>query len=225
MSTTRNLLRTNWRRAIGLGLLVTLGALMTGCSNGERQQMALYEQENMELRSRNDQLEAALRDSESQRSMLEEERERLDSQLRSAQQQRQAAGAATGFEGMAGVGVSRRGSDIVVDVAGDVLFDSGQVTLKPASRQRLDNIASVLNSRYPNAVIRIEGHTDSDPIRRSQWKSNERLGAERAMAVQDYLASKGVAKSRTYIASFGPARPKSTKAASRRVEIVILGGS
>ena len=225
MTKTRNPLRTHWRRAIGVGLLGVIGALTTGCSNAERQQLALYEQENMELRSRNDQLEAALRDSESQRSMLEEERMRLDSQLRTAQQPQRSATGGTGFEGMDGVGVSRRGSDIVVDVAGDVLFDSGQVTLKPASRQRLDNIASVLNSRYPSAVIRIEGHTDSDPIRRSQWKSNERLGAERAMAVQDYLATKGVAKSRTYIASFGPARPKNTKAASRRVEIVILGGS
>lgn len=220
-TTTRTRFPATMRRAIGVGMLCALGALLSGCSNADKQQQALYEQENMELRNRNEQLEAALRDSESQRSLLEEERDRLMAQSRS-----QPAGrtGGTGFEGMSGVGVSVRAGDIVVDVAGDVLFDSGQVTLKQNAKQTLDRIANVINTRYSNAVIRIEGHTDTDPIRRSSWKTNERLGAERAMAVQDYLAGRGVNKSRTYIASWGPARPKSTKAASRRVEIVILGG-
>lgn len=220
-TTTRNRIPATLRRVIGFGMLAAMAALLTGCNNADKQQQALYEQENMELRTRNDQLEAALRDSESQRSLLEEERDRLMSQSRS----QPTGSSSTGFEGMSGVGVSTRAGDIVVDVAGDVLFDSGQITLKQNSKQTLDGIASVIQSRYPNAVIRIEGHTDSDPIRRSQWKSNERLGAERAMAVQDYLASRGVNKSRTYVASWGPAKPKQSKASSRRVEIVILGGS
>ncbi|MGP1273049.1 MAG: OmpA/MotB family protein [Phycisphaerales bacterium] len=133
-------------------------------------------------------------------------------------------GSSTGFEGIEGTTVSGRGRDIVVGVAGDVLFDPGSITLKRAARTSLDQIASVLNSQYAGKQIRIEGHTDGDPIVKSEWKTNERLSAERAMAVEAYLAGRGVSADRMYAAAYGAAVPKGTKASSRRVEIVILDG-
>lgn len=134
-----------------------------------------------------------------------------------------APAATTGFENISGASVSGRGQDIVVNVAGDVLFDSGRVSLKSNSKSTLDRIASVIQSQYGGNTIRVEGYTDGDPIVKSEWKTNERLSAERAMAVESYLVSRGVPKERIYAAAFGDANPRSSKAQSRRVEIVILG--
>ncbi len=131
--------------------------------------------------------------------------------------------ASTGFENISGTSVSGRGSDIVVNVAGDVLFDSGRVTLKRDSKTTLDRIAGVIQSQYSGNTIRVEGYTDGDPIVKSEWKTNERLSAERAMAVEAYLVGRGVPGDRIYAAAFGDAKQRSSKSQSRRVEIVILG--
>ena len=104
--------------------------------------------------------------------------------------------------------LASRGADVVVGVAGDVLFDSGKVDLKNSARQTLDQIASVLNTQYAGRSIRVEGYTDTDPIRKSSWKTNERLSAERAMSVEAYLVSKGIDNGRIYSAAFGPAHPR-----------------
>lgn len=122
-----------------------------------------------------------------------------------------------------GANVSLRGSDLVVSVAGDVLFDSGQIAIKSGAKRTLDRVAELLNGQFASYEVRIEGYTDTDPIRKSKWPSNEHLSFERANAVEKYLISKGVNTKRMYSAAFGPDRPKGTKAASRRVEIVVLG--
>ncbi len=189
---------------------------LAACDN-TKQRADLLEQEAQSLRDRNAQLEAANRESEAQRALLEEELNRL----------RAGAGpqhGSTGFEGISGVNASALpGGGAVLDIVGDVLFDSGRTTIKASARRTLDNVAQVINSRYPSNTIRVEGHTDADPIRKSSWKSNERLGSERALAVEEYLVSRGVDNNRIYIASFGASHPKSSKSASRRVEIIILG--
>ena len=73
--------------------------------------------------------------------------------------------------------------------------------------------------------IRVEGYTDTDKLvkTKDKWKTNERLSAYRALAVEEYLVAKGVNNDRIYSAAFGPSNPKGSKQASRRVEIVILG--
>jgi len=119
---------------------------------------------------------------------------------------------------------SRRGGDLVVEVAGDVLFDSGSTILKSTSRKTLDRVARIILDKYAGNQVRVEGYTDSDPIRKQKDKydSNEALSAARALAVEKYLVSRGLSSDMVYAAAFGPASPKSTKKASRRVEIVIL---
>ena len=208
---------------------LTLGSvlLLVGCA-GDRDSLERLRAENEELRAREAQLQAAMQDTEGRFLSVEDERARLraeNERLRGQLAERPAAGqrGTTGFEGIGGTTTRMQGSDIVVDVAGDVLFASGSVTLRADARQTLDRVAQVLNSRYSGNEIRIAGHTDSDPIRRSQWKTNERLSAERALAVQEYLATRGVGLNRTHIAGFGPSKPRGTKAQSRRVEIIVLG--
>ncbi len=197
-----------------LGVAIAVGALVLGGCGGKAKQSKLVLGENSELRERNSQLEAALSEANNRSTSLETENQRLAG-----------GGGATGFEGINGVAARRgAGGEIIVSVAGDVLFDSGQISLKSSAKRSLDQVASVIQGQYGDNVIRIEGYTDTDPIKKSPWKTNERLSAERALAVESYLSGKGVDKDRMYAAAFGPASPRSSKKESRRVEIVILAG-
>ena len=129
---------------------------------------------------------------------------------------------ATEFDNIPGVNASQSAGEITATVESDVLFQSGKAELKAAAKRSLDAVASVLNSSYAGNSVRISGHTDSDPIRKSGFKSNYHLGFERAYAVRAYLASRGVESRRMYIASHGPDRPAGSKAESRRVDITVV---
>lgn len=207
----------------GFGLVAGLigTAILSGCSSVPKQDYEAALGEAMQLRddlaAAEERLAACNADSadmERELMLARGEIERLNASP---------VAAATGFENINGTSVSGRGQDIVVNVAGDVLFDSGRVTLKSNSKSTLDRIASVIQSQYPSNTIRVEGYTDGDPIVKSEWKSNERLSAERAMAVESYLVSRGINADKIYAAAFGASNPRSSKAQSRRVEIVILG--
>lgn len=200
-----------------VAVLLGVGLAGVGCaSNGPGPDDPLV-MENQELRRINESLELALRDAEARYAALDEQNRDLAAQLAA---QPEPLGD-TGFEGL-GAGVSRRPGEVVIDIAGEVLFDSGSVVIKRDAQRTLDSIVGVIRQRYPNNEIRVAGFTDSDPIRRSDWKTNERLSAERAMAVESYLVSKGIDNNRIHSAAFGPAKPKGSKRESRRVEIVIL---
>jgi flagellar motor protein MotB len=113
---------------------------------------------------------------------------------------------------------------VTVRVPGDVLFDPGQATIRSGAKTTLDKVAAALKSQYPGKQIRVEGHTDADPIRVSKWKSNQELSEARAAAVKQYLASKGVEASSLTTHGFGADKPKSKtdKSLNRRVEIVVV---
>ena len=104
------------------------------------------------------------------------------------------------------------------------LFASGSVALRNDAKRTLDRIAQVIQSRYSSNEIRVAGHTDTDPSARASGRRTRRLSSERALAVEAYLASRGVDPSLMHVAAYGPAKAKGTKSASRRVEIIILGG-
>ena len=208
-------------------LFVAIALVMGGCG-GKNDRMGLLEDENFELRARNQQLQASLSQVDQARNLLDQEVRALQAEkarleLEASRIGPSYANADTGFEGMSGVTTSTNAvGEIVVAVAGDVLFDSGKVDLKSSAKKTLDDIASVLNNRYSGRMIRIAGHTDTDPIKKSKWGTNERLSAERALAVETYLAQRGVNGDRMYSAAFGPSQPKGSKSSSRRVEIVVL---
>ncbi|RMH29602.1 MAG: hypothetical protein D6693_01750 [Planctomycetota bacterium] len=208
--------------------LAAATAVLGGCAHGGADRMTLLEDENYELRTRLQQLQASADQAEQARRLLEEENRRLQAErdrleLEASRIGSSTASADTGFEGLAGVSTTTNAvGEVVVAVAGDVLFDSGSATLKSSAKNTLNRIAEVLNSRYPGQMIRVAGHTDSDPIRKSKWKTNERLSAERALAVEEYLSSQGVDNDRMYSAGYGSSQPKASKKESRRVEIIVL---
>ena len=211
------------KRRIAVGMLATLAlGTLGGCNKVSRAQYDAAVEENSQLRDRLALLQDNVRQGNSQTSSLQTENQRLAAE--NARLQALVDSGQTGFEGINGTSVARRGNAIAVTVAGDVLFDSGSVSLKNSAKSSLDRVVSVINSQYGGNPIRVEGYTDTDPIKKSDWKTNERLSSERALAVESYLVSKGLDNDRIYSAAFGPAQQRGTKAQSRRVEIVILAG-
>lgn len=111
-----------------------------------------------------------------------------------------------------------------------ILFSSGLAKLKTNGEVALEKIAKHLKT-HPSAIVRIDGHTDNDPIVKSKhlWKSNHHLSAGRALSVLHYLVNKGhIEEKRIHIAGYGPNRPiasnknKAGKMQNRRVEFLIL---
>lgn len=117
-----------------------------------------------------------------------------------------------------------RSSSTVLTVAGDTLFAAGSATIKSDAKGELNRIASQLNGKWAGHPVRVEGHTDSDPLNKSKakWGSNENLSRARAQAVADYLSSKGVSAGRFSVVGKGSSEPRGDKKSSRRVEIVVL---
>jgi len=201
---------------VGLAIVVGLSTLLGGCAKGNKE-ADLAKQEAAELRERNATLEQSIRDRDARLADLES---------------RANAVPADGFTD-ADVGSAPRGGRssftrnaegrMAAEIAGDVLFSSGSDAIKPDARKQLDRIASEVKSRYAGADVRVEGYTDSDPIRKSKWGTNERLSQARADAVRKYLVGKGIGSSRVESVGYGSSKPRATKAQSRRVDIVILG--
>src|SRR3989454_10899646 len=106
----------------------------------------------------------------------------------------------------------------------DVLFDSGQYTLKPAARERLARISGIVLA-YPELKMEVEGHTDS--IGSDQF--NQSLSEKRAATVRDYLVDAGVSINSVIARGFGKIRPiadnrtAAGRKLNRRVEMIVSG--
>ena len=129
---------------------------------------------------------------------------------------------------VSGADVVRDGDKVRIRITNTNLFDPGKATLKPGAAQVLDRVASAIRRDYTGHQIGIEGHTDADPIRKSNWRDNHELSVQRALAVYDYLTkSAGVPSDQLYVAGFGPNMPLASnkspngKAQNRRVELVV----
>jgi flagellar motor protein MotB len=124
--------------------------------------------------------------------------------------------------------VTRTANAITVNVAGDVLFPSGKAALRPEALGTLDKIAKVIKGKYGANKLRVVGHTDGDPIKKSGWKDNFELSMARAKAVGDYLIRQGVAAANmeiTGLANTDPRVPEKTtadKSKNRRVVVQVL---
>jgi chemotaxis protein MotB len=93
----------------------------------------------------------------------------------------------------------------------EVFFDTGQSVLKPEGRAEMEKIAAALlelNRQIPQDigwVLRVDGHTDVRPI--AGGRTNWDLSAARAIAVVQYLISKGMPPQRLVAAGFGEFQP------------------
>jgi outer membrane protein OmpA-like peptidoglycan-associated protein len=114
----------------------------------------------------------------------------------------------------------------VVVTLGDVLFDTGQATLKPGADLAVNRLATFLSSN-PQTKVLIEGHTDS----RGSEDYNIGLSERRARAVSTALESRGISDAQIQTLGRGKAYPVASnetpegRQQNRRVEIVFSDAS
>jgi len=124
------------------------------------------------------------------------------------------------------IDIRKRGNDTVLSIPSDVFFASGSATLNGSSEKTMAQLADYIRKNHPNGLLRVEGHSDSDPIKRtkSKFHCNWELSFERAHAVMHYLTEKaGFDPRRMVCEAYGEYQPidPRVKSKNRRVEIVI----
>jgi flagellar motor protein MotB len=124
------------------------------------------------------------------------------------------------------VDILRRGNETVIAIPTDVFFSSGSSNLTRDSEKTMGHVADFIKKNRSAGMIRVEGHADTDPIRRTRTKyhCNWELSFERSHAVMHFLVEKGKFDPHHVVCEsygeFQPADP-GNKARNRRVEIVI----
>ncbi len=116
---------------------------------------------------------------------------------------------------------------LVISLREAAFFPSGGDTVEPASLPSLQKVAGVLQG-LPNPV-RLEGHTDSVPIRTARFHSNWDLSAARSIAMLGALSGKfNIPAERFSVTGYADTAPIASndteqgRARNRRVDIVIL---
>ena len=182
---------------------------------------AASEREKARLRTEKSRLDSKYAASEGEKARLRAEMNRLETSRRSMEGKLRGTG----------VSVKIKEGHISVVLPSSILFNSGQTKLKKAATSSLDKVCKALKKDFSNDTIRIEGHTDSDPIKRTKlaYKTNWELSAMRATTVLHYLINNcHLDPKKLYLAGFGKHQPvasnkdKSGKMKNRRVEIVVL---
>jgi chemotaxis protein MotB len=113
----------------------------------------------------------------------------------------------------------------------DVLFDPGSAELKPSAYGELDKLVSALKDIQGDIpsdiawVMRVDGHTDINPIATPEFPSNWELSSARAISVLRYLMNAGISPKHLVAAGFGEFQPieagesPDALARNRRIEL------
>lgn len=124
--------------------------------------------------------------------------------------------------------IVQSGEGLVVRLRDGAFFDSASAEIRPELLTDLSRVGLALGET--SHAIRIEGHTDSLPIRNAVYRSNWELSAARAASVLSYLVdSANVAEGRLSVSGYASQRPLASNDApqgrsqNRRVDIVVLG--
>ena len=106
-------------------------------------------------------------------------------------------------------------------------FDSGQAELLPGAAEKIEKIAKVLSQ--PGLEIRVEGHSDNQPIHNAQFRSNWELSTARAMTVLQLLVNDaGFDPGKLSASGYGEYRPVAANTTpegrrmNRRVDLVVV---
>jgi chemotaxis protein MotB len=109
-------------------------------------------------------------------------------------------------------------------------FNSGQAVLLPGAAQKIQRIADVLSSH--GLDLRVEGHSDNQPIHTAEFRSNWELSTARAMNVMSLLVdSSGFDPAKISVAGYGQYRPVADDATpegrrmNRRVDLVVVAAT
>ena len=186
---------------------------LTGCKSGPDANT---------LQTENEDLRRQLDAQKSENGTLKQELDAANARAGAGASDKGGDSASKDFAGIEGVSASKVGNEVHVSIEGDVLFDSGKTALKDGAKKSLDKVTDVLKKKYAGKAIRVAGFTDTDPIKKSAFKSNYHLGFERAYAVREYLVGKGLPGKEISLSSYGPDVPLKNKQLSRRVEVIVI---
>jgi len=118
--------------------------------------------------------------------------------------------------------VKRTQNGLLVQMKGDILFDTDSAVAKEDAVERLLKVGDIL-AKYSDDRVRIEGHTDSQ----GNAKYNEELSMRRAQTVREVLLGRGVQPAQVTALGMGETRPVADnktaagRAQNRRVELHI----
>ena len=113
----------------------------------------------------------------------------------------------------------------------EVLFAKGDAEISPLGQEEMLKLADALRqleAEIPQDiawVLRVDGHTDIDPIKSPFFQSNWELSSARAIAVVKFLITQGVAPKHLVAAGFGEYQPldpgtsEDAKSQNRRIEL------
>ena len=132
-----------------------------------------------------------------------------------------------GFAAEISTSIDQRGLVIRL-LTNNLVFDSGQATLKPTAAPLLSRVSRLMVSMHINNPISVEGNTDNVPISGGTFPSNWELSTSRADAVLEFLLHHGIGPQ--HLAAVGyadqnPVAPNTTaagRALNRRVDIVVI---
>lgn len=129
------------------------------------------------------------------------------------------------------VQVERIRDQLRVDMVDEVLFDSGEATLKPAGVAVFAKIGAVL-AKAADRRIEVQGHTDNVPITGAlakRFPTNWELSAARATNVVRFLQEQAkIDPTRLSASGYAEFRPKGTndteagRRQNRRIEILLI---
>jgi chemotaxis protein MotB len=131
-----------------------------------------------------------------------------------------------GLQGDVIVTIQERG--VVISIRDKILFLSGSAELDQSARATIISIGKALLT-IAGKQIRVEGHTDTDPMYSSRYPDNQELSTARANSVLRILVTGAGLDPKVMSAAgygeFRPVAPNNTpenKAKNRRVDITIL---
>jgi len=113
-----------------------------------------------------------------------------------------------------------------VTFAADGFFDVSKAALRPDAKEKLDAMAEKAGGISLEVVIAV-GHTDAQEA--TNDVNRRKLSIDRAEAVKNYLASKGIDRNRVYTEGKGATQPVASNASAegraknRRVEVEVVG--
>ncbi len=123
-----------------------------------------------------------------------------------------------------GVSVTRNGDEVILNMPGNITFDTGKSTLQPNFGPVLDSVVIVLNE-FNQTLIEVAGHTDNV----GSTESNQKLSYYRATSVGNYLIDNGnIPFDRVMTVGRGEGRPiadnktDAGRAQNRRVELTLI---
>jgi outer membrane protein OmpA-like peptidoglycan-associated protein len=121
-----------------------------------------------------------------------------------------------------GVGVTRNGDNIILNMPGNVTFQTNSADINAGFYQVLNSVALVLKE-FDKTVVDVAGHADST----GDDAMNMELSQRRATSVSSYLGAQGISSQRLITVGYGETRPIASndtpegRQLNRRVEITL----